>query len=181
MPLPPTALVLGQRATAGKSNDKTVIPDLLLTLVLEGCIVTIDAMGTQASIAATIRSRKADYILAVKDNQPKLAESIEQFWADFQRAPRKTPHSFDAAIEKGHGRLEVRRCYAFEQIDCLYAPQRWPQLRSFVVIASQRTIAAQTSLEYRFYIASLPADARRLNAAVRQHWRVQNSLHWCMV
>lgn len=85
------ALVLGQRATAGKSNDKTVIPDLLLTLVLEGCIVTIDAMGTQASIAATIRSRKADYILAVKDNQPKLAESIEQFWADFQRAPRKTP------------------------------------------------------------------------------------------
>lgn len=75
----------------------------------------------------------------------------------------------------------MRRCYAFEQIDCLYAPQRWPQLRSFVVIASQRTIAAQTSLEYRFYIASLPADARRLNAAVRQHWRVQNSLHWCMV
>jgi predicted transposase YbfD/YdcC len=173
-------LVLGQRATAEKSNEKTAIPELLLTLALEGCIVTIDAMGTQPSIAATIRSRKADYVLAVKDNQPKLAESIQQFWSDFQSAPHKTPHSFDETIEKDHGRIEVRRCYAFGQIDCVHAPERWPDLCAFVVIASRRTVQGKTSVEHRFYITSLPADARRLNAAIRQHWRVENSLHWCM-
>lgn len=173
-------LVLGQRATAEKSNEKTAIPELLLTLALEGCIVTIDAMGTQPSIAATIRSRKADYILAVKDNQPKLAESIEQFWRDFQSAPHKPPHGFDETIEKDHGRIEVRRCYAFGQIDCLHAPERWPELRAFVVIAAERTVQGKSSLEHRFYITSLAPDAHRLNAAIRQHWRVENSLHWCM-
>lgn len=173
-------LVLGQRATAEKSNEKTAIPELLLTLALEGCIVTIDAMGTQPSIAATIRSRQADYILAVKDNQPRLAESIQQFWRDFQRAPHTTAHSFDETIEKDHGRIEVRRCYAFAQIECLHAPERWPALGAFVVIASMRTIQGKTSVEHRFYITSLPADAPRLNAAIRQHWRVENSLHWCM-
>jgi predicted transposase YbfD/YdcC len=170
-------LVLGQRATAEKSNEKTAIPELLLTLALEGCIVTIDAMGTQPSIAATIRSRKADYILAVKDNQPRLAESIQQFWRDFQSAPHTTAHSFDETIEKDHGRIEVRRCYAFAQIECLHAPERWPDLGAFVVIASTRTIQGKTSVEHRFYITSLPADAPRLNAAIRQHWRVENSLH----
>ncbi len=173
-------LVLGQRATAEKSNEKTAIPELLLTLALEGCIVTIDAMGTQPSIAATIRRRKADYLLAVKDNQPKLADSIQQFWRDFQSAPHKTPHSFDETVEKDHGRIEVRRCYAFGQIDCLHAPERWLDLRAFVVIASERTVRGKTSLEHRFYITSLPPEAPRLNAAVRQHWRVENSLHWCM-
>lgn len=79
-----------------------------------------------------------------------------------------------------HGRLEVRRCYAFDQIDCLHAPERWPHLKSFAVIASERTIKDKTTLEYRLYISSLPANAARLNHAVRQHWRVENSLHWCM-
>ena len=80
-------LVLGQRATAEKSNEKTAIPELLSTLALSGCIVTIDAMGTQANIAQTIRNRGADYVLAVKDNQPKLAESIQEFFSDFRAHP----------------------------------------------------------------------------------------------
>ena len=117
-------LVLGQRATPAKSNEKTAIPELLATLALEGCIVTIDAMGTQPSIAQAIRDRGADYILSVKGNQLTLAESMEDFFATFQATPDKTPHSFDEVVEKNHGRVEVRRCYAFNQIDCLASPER---------------------------------------------------------
>ena len=83
-------------------------------------------------------------------------------------------------MEKDHGRPEVRRCHAFDQIDCLHAPERWPDLTSFAVIASERTIKGKITLEYRFYISSLPADAARLNRSISQHWRVENSLHWCM-
>jgi len=173
-------LVLGQRATAEKSNEKTAIPELLATLALEGCIVTIDAMGTQPNIAQAIRDRGANYILSVKDNQPKLADSVRDFFAAFQSAMDKTPHQFDEVVEKDHGRLEVRRCYAFDQLDCLHAPERWPDIKSFAVIASERTIKGKTTLEHRLYISSLPANAARLNHAVRQHWRVENSLHWCM-
>lgn len=173
-------LVLGQQATAEKSNEKTAIPELLATLALEGCIVTIDAMGTQPSIAQAIRERGADYILSLKGNQPSLADSVQDFFAAFEAAPDKTPHQFDEVVEKDHGRLEVRRCYAFEQLDCLHAPERWPDLKSFAVIASERTIKGKTTLEHRCYISSLPADAARLNRAVRQHWSVENRLHWCM-
>lgn len=173
-------LVLGQQATAEKSNEKTAIPELLATLALAGCIVTIDAMGTQPNIAQAIRDRGANYILSVKDNQPTLAESVGDFFAAFQAAPGKTPHTVDEVVEKDHGRLEVRRCYAFDQLDCLHAPERWPDLASFAVIASERTIKGKTTLEHRFYISSLPADAARLNQSIRQHWRVENSLHWCM-
>lgn len=173
-------LVLGQRATAEKSNEKTAIPELLASLALEGCIVTIDAMGTQPNIAQAIRDRGADYILSVKDNQPTLADSARDFFAAFLDAPGKTPHHVDEVVEKDHGRLEVRRCYAFNQLDCLHAPERWPDLKSFAVIVSERTVKGKTTREHRFYISSLPADAVRLNRAVRQHWRVENSLHWCM-
>lgn len=145
------------------ANEKTAIPELLATLALEGCIVTIDAMGTQPNIAQAIRDRGADYILSVKDNQPKLADSIQDFFVAFQSAPDKTPHQVDEVVEKDHGRLEVRRCYAFDQIDCLHAPQRWPDIKSFAVIASERTINGKTTLEHRLYISSLPADAARLN------------------
>jgi predicted transposase YbfD/YdcC len=121
-------VVLGQRATAEKSNEKTAIPELLATLALEGSIVTIDAMGTQPNIAQAIRDRGADYLLAVKDNQPKLAESIDDFFIAFEAAPAKTPHQFHEVVEKDHGRIEVRRCYVFNQLDCLHAPERWPDL-----------------------------------------------------
>jgi predicted transposase YbfD/YdcC len=173
-------LVLGQRATAAKSNEKTAIPELLATLALEGCIVTIDAMGTQPNIAQAIRDRGADYVLAVKDNQPTLAASIEDFVSAFEAAPGKTPHQFHEVVEKDHGRLEVRRCHVFGQLDCLHAPERWPDLKSFAMVTSERTIKGQTSVERRFYVSSLLPDAQRMNDAVRRHWRVENSLHWCM-
>ena len=173
-------LVLGQRATAKKSNEKSAIPELLSTLALEGCIVTIDAMGTQANIAQAIRDRGADYVLAVKDNQPLLADSIRDFFTQFQAVPECTPHSVAETVEKDHGRIEVRRCFAFDQIDCLAKPEQWADLKSFAVIESERCIQGKTSVERRFYLSSLPADAARLLTAIRAHWTVENRLHWCM-
>jgi predicted transposase YbfD/YdcC len=174
-------LVLGQRATAAKSNEKTAIPELLSTLTLEGCTVTIDAMGTQANIAQAIRDRSADYVLAVKDNQPKLAASIQDFWRSFRAHPAThTPHRFSESVDKGHGRIETRRCYVFDQLECLHKPEQWPGLKSFAVIESQREINGKATLERRLYISSLAPDAERIGSAIRAHWSVENRLHWCM-
>ncbi|BCX82216.1 transposase [Methylomarinovum caldicuralii] len=173
-------LVVGQEAVADKSNEKTAIPALLETLALKGCVVTLDAMGTDPKIAKAIRDRGADYVLAVKDNQQGLAESIRDFFQAFQDAPDKTPHQQCETVDKAHGRLEVRRCYVFDQLDGLDRPQRWPDLACFAVVESERTVAGKTTRERRFYISSLPADAERLASVVRQHWAVENPLHWCM-
>ena len=173
-------LVIGQRATEQKSNEKTAIPELLSILALEGCIVTIDAMGTQGSIAHAIRQRGADYVLAVKDNQPTLADSLRGFFALFKAAPEKTPHGLAETVKKDRGRLETRRCFAFDQLLCLHKPEQWLDLKSFAVVESERLIHGKTSFERRFYISSLPADAQRLSRAIRSHWSVENRLHWCM-
>jgi predicted transposase YbfD/YdcC len=173
-------LVLGQRATAAKSNEKTAIPELLATLALEGCIVTLDAMGTQANIAQAIRNRGADYILAVKDNQPNLTDSIRDFFAQFKVTPDKTPHTMAETVGKDHGRIETRRCYAFTQLDCLHKPEQWPDLKSFAVIEAQRQIKGKTTIEWRYYLSSVPPDAHRLLQAIRAHWSIENRLHWCM-
>jgi predicted transposase YbfD/YdcC len=174
-------LVLGQRATAEKSNEIRAIPELLSTLSLTGCTVTIDAMGTQTNIAQAIQDRGADYVLAVKDNQPKLAESIQDFWHSFRAHPADhTPHGFAETVEKDHGRLETRRCYVFDQLECLHKPQQWSGLKSFVVIESERTIRDKTTQEERFYISSLAPNAQRISHAIRSHWSVENRLHWSM-
>lgn len=173
-------LVLGQHSTEAKSNEKTAIPQLLEVLALQGCIVTLDAMGTQASIAQAIRQRGADYVLAVKDNQPTLAEAIRDFFACYQASPDKTPHTVFETVEKDHGRLEIRRCHAFDALQCLPRPEQWQDLKSFAVIESTRQVKGLQTTEYRCYISSLPADAQRLAQAIRAHWSVENQLHWCM-
>lgn len=160
-------LVLGQRATAAKSNEKTAIPELLAVLSLEGCIVTIDAMGTQANIAQAIRDRGAHYVLAVKDNQPMLADSIRDFFVLFKQARQHTPHTVCETVQKNHGRIETRRCYAFDALQCLYRSEQWPALASFVVIEAERWIQGKTRTEQRFYISSLPAQAERIASAIR--------------
>ena len=174
-------LVLGQRATAEKSNEITAIPELLSTLALAGCTVTIDAMGTQTAIAEAIQERGADYVLAVKDNQPKLAESIEDFWKCFRAHPAShTPHGSTQSVEKNHGRIEIRRCTVFDQLECLDKPKQWKGLRCFAVLESERTIGNKTTREQRLYISSLPPDAERIAHAIRSHWAVENQLHWVM-
>ena len=174
-------LVLGQRATAEKSNEITAIPELLSTLALVGCTVTIDAIGTQTAIAEAIQDRGAEYVLAVKDNQPKLAESMEDFWRSFRAHPAAyTPHSFAETVDKDHGRLETRRCYVFDQLQCLDKPKQWRGLRSFAVLESERTIGDKTTCERRLYISSLAPDAQPIASAVRSHWSIENRLHWSM-
>jgi predicted transposase YbfD/YdcC len=173
-------LVLAQCATAEKSNEKTAIPELLSSLALEGCIVTIDAMGTQGNIAEAIQNKGADYILAVKDNQKLLADSIKDFFEQFQAFPDRTPHQFAETIEKDHGRIETRRCFSFNQLDCLASPEKWMGLKSFSVVESQREIKGKITLERRFYISSLADDAKKILQAVRSHWAIENRLHWCM-
>ncbi len=151
-------VILGQQATATTSNEKTAIPDLLVTLALEDCIVTIDAMGTQPSIAQAIRDRRPDYVLAVKENQHQLKEEVS----------------------KAHGRLETRRCYVFDALDCLPKPARWPDLRCFAVIESTRERQGKTEHQRRYYLSSLEPNPDQLAKAVRQHWRIENPVHWCL-
>ena len=173
-------IVLGQTATAEKSNEITAIPELLTRLAIEGCVVTIDAMGTQTKIASTIRERGADYVLCVKDNHPKLLDSI--LFANVDTRGVLKPDSVDETkIEKkSHGRLEVRRCQAFSAIDRLYKHEDWKDVASFAIVERTRTIGDKTSTERAFYISSLPADAKRISQAVRSHWEVENRLHWCL-
>jgi predicted transposase YbfD/YdcC len=106
---------------------------------------------------------------------------MRDFFAQFQVTPaERTPHSFYEQIEKDHGRIEHRRCYVFDQLDCLHNPRQWPDLKAFVVIDAERTTRGKTTCEQRYYITSLAADAQRLADAIRSHWSVENRLHWCM-
>jgi len=117
----------------------------------------------------------------LEDNQPKLAESITAFFAIGQTENWKnTPHTYTESVQKDHGRLEVRRCWAFSQLECLAAPQQWPDLRMFGVIEAQRTINGKTSHERRLYIGSIAPDAGTLANVVRAHWGIENRLHWCL-
>lgn len=174
-------LILGQEACAEKSNELTAIPVLLEALLLKGAVVTIDAMGTHGNIAQAIRDKEANYVLAVKDNQPKLAESITMFF-DIGQAEgwKNTPHTYIKSVEKDHGRLEIRRCWAFDQLDCLSEPQQWADLKMFGVIEAERTINGKTSRERRLYIGSIAPDASTLANVVRAHWGIENRVHWCL-
>lgn len=171
-------LVLGQRATADKSNEITAIPELLSTLAIEGCVVTIDAMGTQTAIAQTIVSRGADYVLCVKDNHPKLSESFLLMQAGVGE-PLPQPSYFEETT-KGHGRIEIRRCWAYDCVERLYKHEQWAGLTSFAIVERVRIVGEHTSSERRCYISSLPADAARIARAVRSHWEIENRLHWCL-
>ena len=159
-------------------DEITAIPELLATLALNGCVVTIDAMGTQTGIAKAIRGGGADYVLCVKDNHPKLVESFLLAQAGVVGPLR--PSSTTESREDGHGRAEVRRCWAFDAVDRLYKAEQWADLKSFAIVERERTVGTKTSCERRYYISSLPADAKRIAHAVRSHWEVENRLHWCL-
>ena len=171
-------VVLGRTATAEKSNEITAIPELLKVLDIEGCIVTIDAMGTQTKIARAIRERGAHYVLCVKDNHPKLLDSI--MFAEIDPRGPLTPSSTHETTSTGHGRIEVRRCTAFDATDRLHKAEAWKDVASFAVVERVRTVSERTSTERVYYICSLPADAERIAVAIRSHWEVENRLHWCL-
>ncbi len=171
-----------------RSHEITAIPQLLEMLVLDGGIVTIDRVppgwGCQKRIAHTIRDRGADYVLALKGNQPQLHEAVVETCAVEQAEGFEgCDHDFHQTVNKNHGRIETRRCWALgtsEYIRYVDPDGTWPDLCSLVMIEAQRRQGDQVTAETRYYISSLPADARALLQAVRSHWGIENSLHWVL-
>ena len=177
-------LVLGQVRVDDKSNEITAIPKSLRMLELSGCIVTIDAMGCQKEIAETITERGADYALALKRNQRQLYDDVAEMF-EYGRQTDLADMDSDRfeTVEKGHGRVETRRCATVsspEFIAYLNERDRWSNLKSVAMVESERDIGGNVSSQTRYYISSLPGDAERMLAAVRGHWEVENSVHWIL-
>lgn len=174
-------LVLGQVKVAEKSNEIVAIPALLDMLVIEGAIVTIDAMGCQRHIAEKIVDKKADYILALKGNQGTLREDVEVFAAE-QKANgfKDTKVSRHETVDGDHGRIETRTYTVFHNVGWLVERHNWPGLKGVVMVDSTREIGDKIEHETRFYITSLVWLAHQLGPAIRSHWAIENSLHWMM-
>jgi predicted transposase YbfD/YdcC len=173
------SIILGQVVVDAKSNEITAIPKLLEILELSGCLVTIDAMGCQTDIAAAIVAGGADYVLAVKDNQPTLAEGIRKFFDDHARDDfSRTKVSRHETEERGHGRDEVRSYYVCQVPDDLPDASRWKNLKAIGMTINDTLRDGKPSLEMRYYILSRKLSARRFTAAVRGHWGIENRLHW---
>ena len=170
-------MVLGQRKVDGKTNEITVIPELLEMLYLKGCIVTIDAMGTQGWIVKKIIENKGDYVLAVKGNQGRLLEDIVR---SFDTPTIRHASDYCKTSESAHGREEVRECWVTEDLGGIRDRERWDELKSIARVTSTRTAGGKTSFESRYFISSLPPDAEELLEAVRSHWKVENTLHWSL-
>ena len=172
-------LVLGQLKTAEKSNEITAIPVLLELLELKGCIVTIDAMGCQSAVAARIIKQGADYVLSLKGNHRVLHEEVAEYfaWAE-QTGFKDLEYDYCRTLEKDHGRIEERKCWVTEDTEWFTEKAEWAGLRSFIMVEGTREVLGQAaSVERRYFISSLPADARQALRAVRGHWQVENSLH----
>lgn len=173
-------LVLAQEKVADKTNEITVIPALLTLLDLSGTIVSIDALGCQTDIAQTIVEQQADYVLAVKENQPMLYADIV---AHFSAVPAPAPLDYHRTVNKGHGRIEIRECWVSTEPDLLAFINNykvWPGLTTLVKVTCQRQLQGETSQETRYFISSLPPDAERLLTTVRAHWQIENGLHWVL-
>ncbi len=169
-------LVLGQCKVDAKSNEITAIPELLRVLELTGATVTIDAIGCQKQIASQIVEQKGDYLLAVKENQPTLLADIRD---SFQML---TADSVDEQIDCGHGRVETRRCSVLGDLTLLDNGDQWASLHSIVRLEATRfhKTTGKEERETRYYISSLTPHAARINTAIRQHWGIENKLHWVL-
>lgn len=177
-------IALGQWKTEAKSNEITAIPLLLRQLNVAGCIVTVDAMGAQTKIAQAIRDEKADYVLRVKDNQGNLHQDIQDWFAYADKVQfADMQHSYAETVNKGHGRIEIRRCWAISDalaFDYIRNYDGWADLHTIVRVQRERRFADKIEREIAYYISSLEADAEQLLMATRYHWAVENSLHWVL-
>jgi predicted transposase YbfD/YdcC len=184
-------LMLGQRRSEDGANEIEAIPELLETLTLEGCIVTIDAMGCQTSVAEAVTEAGADYVLRLKDNQSGLRADVERLFE------RRLDVGFEPGhtdVDAGHGRVETRRCWAINVAGKgLVDEGRWPGLQSVALVETERFVAepqettpeagpaeGKTETERRYLISSLKADAEKILEASRRHWQIENGLHWTL-
>jgi len=179
-------LVLGQEAVADKTNETAAIPLLIERLASNGglkdALVSIDAIATNPTIATAIRDAQADYLLAVKANQPTLRAEIETFFADASAANLDRVTDLD----KGHGRIEQRTVTVAREVDWLVGHRRFPgevrlpDVATIVRVAARAELKDRSRFETRYYISSAPLTAARAAEAVRSHWAIENSLHWVL-
>jgi predicted transposase YbfD/YdcC len=179
-------LVLGQEAVADKTNEITAIPALLERLAakngLKGSLISIDAIGTNPAVATAIRDIGADYLLAVKANQPSLRAEIDSFFAD------ATAGSLDRTVDcdKGHGRIEQRTVTVAREVEWINGDRRFPgevrlpDVATIIKVASQVELADRCRFETRYYVSSAKLTAAHAAEAVRSHWAIENSLHWVL-
>jgi len=174
-------LVLGQLKVEEKANEITAMPTLLHLLDVTGAVVTIDAMGCQKEIVKTITERGADYVVALKDNHPTLYEAVTLFLND-ARATGFTDiaHDYHETVDGDHGRIATRRYWITSEIAWLGATASWTNLHSVGMVESRREIGDTVQSDTRYFLTSLPAQGVRFAQAVRQHWGIENSLHWVL-
>ena len=166
-------VVLGQVKVKDKSNEITAIPKLLETLELKGCIVTLDAMGCQKSIAQNIIDQKADYLFSLKGNQGNTHEEVQHYFDTHKSYKEHT------TIDADHGRIEMREYFIASAVD-LPIINEWPSIKSIAMVRSTREKKDKKSVESRYFISSLDLNIKKISKAIRSHWGIENSLHWVL-
>jgi len=169
-------LVLGQAKVEDGANEITALPALLALLDLKGRLVTADAMHCQRDTAARLIAAEADYVLALKDNQPALLEEVRLLLDD----PQAPPDDVAETVDGDHGRIETRRAEVLYDVDFLTEAYHWPGLQAIGKVTAWREIDRRTSVKTRYYLLSRPLSAVRFLTAVRSHWGIENSLHWVL-
>ncbi len=178
-------ITLAQVKIEDKSNEITAIPELLDMINIEGSTISMDAMGTQKSIAKKIIEKNGDYVLALKDNHPNFAKEVETFFREAQKSNfENIQHESSRLVEKGHGRIEAREYHICNiHYDCISEKQYWTNVQSIILTTTERrnVLSGTTSTETRFFISSLGLDeASEIQKAIRQHWAIENSLHYVL-
>ena len=174
-------MVLGQLAVEEKSNEITAIPLLLDRLDIQGDIVTIDAMGCQKEIASKIRAKGADYVLSVKDNHPTLHEDIQDYFEWAKREPDKIKaEHWTGSVEKGHGRIERREITAITDVEWLRKAGKWKDLSTIIRYRCTRILKDEKTTCDRFYISSFETTPEQFAYLLRNHWSIENRLHWML-
>jgi predicted transposase YbfD/YdcC len=172
-------LVLGQEAAEGKSNEITAIPRLLALLELKGCMVTIDAMGCPRAVAEQIVGQGRGYCLGLKANQGGLHEAVDDFSTAAERGGfDAVKHAYHEGVDRGHGRLEIRRHWITEELCTLPKKASWAGLRSIGLVERECHVGDKAACERRYFISSIETDAEVFARAVRRHWGIENRLHW---
>lgn len=173
-------VVLIQQGVAEQSNEITVIPELLEMVAPAGTVVTTDAMGCPMHIAWTVREYHAHYLLALKDNHPTLFGDVKDVFGYADKVAWVLEHSHTRTTERAHGRLETRDCRVLPIPEWLHERECWRDLSSLVCVQATRTVAGHTTEHRRYFLSSLPLDAKRALRAARFHWGIENGLHWVL-
>jgi len=173
--------ILGQTFVKNKENEITAIPELLEMLEIKGAIVTIDAIGCQKAITNKIcKENKAEYVLALKRNQPYLHDEVAALFRLAEKHPQITTDFFRSS-DKGHGRIEERECTCIEAGPWLeHVAGKWTNLHTVAKIVAKIQRKGKFSEETRYFLSSLPCNAKNIAHAVREHWRIENTLHWSL-